>query len=380
MVFYRRLNMRKSLLLVLALFLGLSGSVFAEPCAFVTDPADIRFVALEEIAKFLEKDLAMGKGVTNFIGNKVIDHKFRKAGMPDPAKEPVYYAIVGQEMPGDMLNVAFILKGDVKSDKFLEFTDKRYEKYFETLKKQGIKAAEKKPRNARINGKNSRIYPFAFRNSDAIVTYFDGYTIIATCPQKNYSLIAKIISVLEGKTALSKSQPDKITFMATFTPLPQERKEIANFEDRYQGFSAKVRQGFKKVMNEKAYKSDKDMAKTEDELKQALAKIEKFSYRIESNKQKDGYDYEVNMLFKCTNGKEAANLKELMMAWLAYTSSKTLSDADMVSFQANKVLSTADTCAFSIKLGSSKAEQYQFSSLIMSLMMQDKRFNSIFRR
>jgi hypothetical protein len=52
----------------------------------------------------------------------------------------------------------------------------------------------------------------------------------------------------------------------------------------------------------------------------------------------------------------------------------------MVSFQANKVLSTADTCAFSVKLGSSKAEQYQFSSLIMSLMMQDKRFNSIFRR
>lgn len=372
--------MRKSFLLVLVLFFGLMGNAFAEPCAFVTDPADIRFVELKDIAKFLEKDLDMGKGITKLIGNKVIDHKFRKAGIPDPAKEGLAYSIVGREMPVDQLNVAFILKGNLDSKKFVEFADKRYKKYFKSLKKQEIEYTHKAVYNTRINGKTSRVYPFAFRASEAVVTYFNDYIIISTVPQKNYSLIAEIIRFLSNKKEFSRNQAEVISYTAAFVPLKQERKEIENFESRFQGFAANIRKGFKKLTNKKVYNDEKAMAKVESDLKGALSRIEKFSYQIDAGKEKNGYKYDINLMFKCNSEKEASKLKELMLSWLAYTSSKALSEQDMVSFKANKVLSSRDTCVFSVKLGASQEEQYQFSSLMMTLMMQDRRFNAIFKR
>ena len=141
----------------------------------------------------------------------------------------------------------------------------------------------------------------------------------------------------------------------------------------------KVKKGFKKVTNKKAYLNDKKMAQVEKKLKFVLANIKKFSYQVEAIKEKSGYAYDINLIFKCQSEKEARYLEELAMAWLAYTGSKAKTSQDMVSFKSNKVMSSGDACVFSVKLGASKAEQYQFSSLMMNLMMQDRRFRVLFR-
>ena len=372
--------MKKSALFVLLLVFGIvSGNLFAEPCALVTDPADIRFIELRDIAKFLEDDLDMGKGITEIVGKKVIDRRFRKAGIPDPVKEDVSYCMVAREMPVDQLNAAFILKGPVDSEKFLEFSDKRYYRYFANLQKQNIEAKPKIPANKKINGKPARVYPFAFRNAEALVASFNDYTIIATVPRGDYSLIGEIINVLDGQKPLSRKQPEKISYITSFVPMAQERHEIASFEGQYEGFIGKARAGFKKVVNKKAYAGEKRMTELEKTLKTSLSGIERFSYNVEATQQGNGYAYDINMIFKCPNPEEAKKLKDQLLAWLASTSAKTLSEQDLVSFRSNKVLAKDDTCVFMIKLGSSAAEQYQFSSMIMTLMMQDRRFNRLFK-
>lgn len=372
--------MRKSFIFVLVLFCSLLGNAFAEPCAFVNDAADIRFIELKELAKFLEKDLDLGKGVTKFIGNKVIDRKFRKAGIPDPAKEGLEYCIVAKEMGVNELNLSFILKGSVNTENFIKFTDKRMKKYLTSLEKQGISFKRKAIYNTKISGKASRIYPFAFRNSEAVVTSFNDYTIISTVPTKNYSQIKEIISVLTGKKPLSSRQANSSYYMASFIPTEQERHEIKNFKNPKNTFASRVRKGFQKIRDQKSYNRKKHMETIEIKLKNTLSQIKGFSYQIETKKEKSGYAYNVNMLFKCNHAQQATYLKELMLAWLTYGASKTKTDNDMVSFRSNKVLSTNDTCVFSVELGSSKAEQYQFSSLIMTLMMQDRRFDAIFKK
>ena len=372
--------MKKSLLLVLCLvFAGISGNLTAEPSALVTNPADIRFIELKEMAKFLEEDLDLGKGITEVVGKKVIDHRFRKAGMPDPVKEQVSYSMVVREMPVDQLNAAFILKGPVDNAKFLEFADKRYYRYFANLQKQNIEAKPKIPANTRISDKATRVYPFAFRDAEALISYFDDYTIIATVPRGDYSLISDIIKVLDGKAAMSQKQPARISFMTSFVPLAQERQEIKTFEGQHQGFVAKARSGFKKVTNKKAWAGEKKMTDLENNLKAAMSGVERFSYNVDAIGKDDGYAYDINMIFKCANAQEASRLRDLLLAWLASNSAKTLSDEDMVSFKSNKVSTNNDTCVFSVKLGSSAAEQYQFSSMIMTLMMQDRRFNRLFK-
>jgi len=371
---------KRSLLLVLCLvFAGTAGSLMAEPCALVTNPADMRFIELKEIAKFLEEDLDMGKGITEVIGKKVIDQRFRKAGIPDPVKESVSYSMVVREMPVDQMNAAFVLKGPVDSSKFLEFADKRYYRYFMHLQKQNIEAKPKIPVNTKIGNRPTRVYPFAFRNAEAVVSSFEDYTIIATVPQGDYSLINDIINVLDGKAAMSQKQPEKISFMTSFVPMAQERQEIRKFEGQHQGFVAKARAGFKKVANPKAYAGETKMISLEDNLKATMSNIERFSYSVEATNKDAGYAYDINMIFKCANQQEAGKLKDLLLAWMASTSAKTLSEQDMVSFKANKVTANNDTCVFSVKLGSSAAEQYQFSSMLMTLMMQDRRFNKLFK-
>jgi len=375
---------KRSLLLALCLvFVGIGGGLMADPCALVTNPADMRFIELKEIAKFLEQDLDMGKGITEVIGKKVIDQRFRKAGIPDPVKEAVSYSMVVREMPVDQLNAAFILKGSIDTSKFLDFADKRYYRYFATLQKQNIEAKPKIPANVKISNKPTRSYPFAFRNSEALITSFEDYTIIATVPQGDYSLITDIIAVLDGKTAFSQQQPEKISFMTSFVPLAQERQEIKTFEGQHQGFLAKARAGFKKVTNKKAYAGEKRMLELENSLKATMANVERFSYNVEANGRDNGrdngYAYDISMIFKCANQQEAGKLKDLLLAWMASTSAKALSEQDMVSFKANRVAASKDTCVFSVKLGSSAAEQYQFSSMIMTLMMQDRRFNKLFK-
>lgn len=371
--------MRKilSVSLFTLLLLVFAGAAFANPSVIVNDPADMRFVELTDLARFLEEDLDLGKGITEVIGKKVIDKRFRKAGMPDPSKEVVSYCMVAREMPVDMLNVAFILKGNIDTQKFLEFADKRYYRYFGSLHKQGIEAKAKIPVNATINGKMTRVYPFAFRKSEALITSFADYTIIATIPRGNPALIVEIIDVLEGKKAKSAKQPEKISYLASFVPSEQEREEIKKFQGQYEGFLAKARSGFKKVTNKKAYAGEKRMTGLENSLKAAMSEIKRLTYSAEASEKNDGYAYNIDMIFKCADARKAENLKNLLLAWLASSSAKALSDQDMVSLKANKVAAHRENCIFSIKLGSSAAEQYQFSSLIMTLMMQDRRFNRI---
>lgn len=371
--------MRKILSTVLVMFLIVVSAVsaFANPSAIVTSPADMRFVELTDLARFLEEDLDLGKGVTEVIGKQVIDHRFRKAGMPDPAKEPVSYCMVVREMPVNELNVAFVLKGNIDTGKFLEFSDKRYYRYFAALHKQGIEAAPKIPANRSIKGKMTRVYPYAFRNSEAVITSFADYTIVATVPAGNPSLVAEIIDVLEGRTALSAKQPDRISYLASFIPSENERQEIRKFEGQYEGFLAKTRSRFKKMTNKRAYAGEKRMIELESALKTAMAEIERFTYSVEAISRKDGYAYDINMVFNCASNQNAEKLKNLLLAWLASSSAKALSDQDMVSLKTNKVAVKNDSCIFMIQLGSSPAEQYQFSSMIMTLMMQDRRFNRI---
>lgn len=356
-----------------------TSGLWAEPSALVNDPRDLRLINLKEVSSFLEEDLDLGKGITEVIGKQVIDRKFRKAGIPDPVKSDLSYAIVAREMPAEQLNVCFILKGSVVPEKFLEFAGKRYDRYFDTLKSQKLVKDAPAPADKTIAGKNARVFPFAFRNAEAVVTWFPGHTIISTVPAGDYSLISETINVLEGKTPASKAQPDKIGFISTFVPIDQERTEIRNFENRYDGFAAKTRKKFKKIFNRDAYQNSEAMARAEQQLKSALAYIARFSYDINARKEGEGYAYEVSMIFRCANPEKASELKEMLLTWLAYTSSKSLSEEDLVSMRANRVAATGSTCVFNIRLGSSQEEQYQFSSLIMSLMMQDRRFNSLFK-
>lgn len=361
----------------MALFVLSAVAVSANPSAIVNNPADMRFIELTDLARFLEEDLDLGKGVTEVIGKKVIDQRFRRAGMPDPAKEPVSYCMVAREMPVNELNVAFVLKGNIDAQKFMEFSDKRYYRYFATLHKQGIKATPKIPANRSISGKMTRVYPYAFRNSEALITSFADYTIIATVPAGNPSLVAEIISVLEGKTARSAAQPDKISYLASFIPSENERQEIKGFEGQYEGFVARTRSGFKKLTNKKAYAGEKRMLELESSLKASMAEIERFTYSVEAINRKNGYAYDINMVFKCADAARAEKLKNQLLAWMASSSAKALSEQDMVSLKTNKVAANKDNCIFMISLGSSPAEQYQFSSMIMTLMMQDRRFNRI---
>ncbi|MDD3148542.1 MAG: hypothetical protein PHD82_14710 [Candidatus Riflebacteria bacterium] len=365
-------------LIVLALCSCTSG-LWAEPCALVNDPRDLRLINLQEISSFLEEDLDLGKGITEVIGKKVIDRRFRAAGIPDPAKSELSYSIVAREMPADQLNICFVLKGNLNAEKFLEFADKRYQRYFSNLKAQKLVQNAPTPGNIMISGKQARVYPFAFRNAEAIVTTFPGHAIISTVPAGDYSLINETVAVLEGKTPMSDAQPKKIGFISTFIPVDQERAEIRTFENRYEGFAAKTRKQFKKIMAKEAYRNSEEMARSEQQLKEALAETLRFSYDINARQQNDGYAYEVSMIFRCATPEKAAQLKEMLLTWLAYSASKALSAEDMVSMKANRVAASGNSCIFNIRLGSSTEEQYQFSSLLLSLMMQDRRFNSIFQ-
>lgn len=364
----------------LCLFFALfTVGLWAEPSALVNNPADIRFVELGNLARFLEQDLDLGKGISEVVGKKVIDSRFRKAGMPDPAKEPVSYSMVVREMPVDQLNVAFILKGAIDIRKFLEFSDKRYYRYFANLQKHKIDARPRIPANIKISNKPTRVYPFAFRDAEALVSHFADFTIIATVPRGDYRLISDVIKVLDGEKAMSQRQSPRISFMASFIPRAQERQEIRTFEGQHEGFVAKARSGFKKVTNKKAWVGEEKMIRLEDSLKTALSEVERFSYSVDASARGDGYAYDINMIFKCADQQKAAQLKEMLLAWLASNSAKALSEEDLVSFKSNKVASDRENCVFSVKLGSSAAEQYQFSSMIMTLMMQDRRFNRIFK-
>lgn len=365
-------------LLVLALCFCASG-LWAEPCALVNDPRDMRLINLHEISGFLEDDLDLGKGITEIIGKQVIDRRFRKAGIPDPVKSELSYAIVAREMPADELNICFVLKGDIETAKFLEFAGKRYERYFTTLKAQKLVQTVPATTDLLIAGKNARVFPFAFRKAEAVITSLPGHTIISTVPAGDYSLITETIAVLEGKTQVSASQPEKIGFISTFAPIDQERSEIRNFENRYEGFAAKTRKKFKKIFAREAFRNSEEMAKSEQQLKDALAEIARFSYDINARREGEGYAYDISMIFRCASAEKAGQLKEMLLTWLAYTSSKALSEEDMVSMKSNRIIANGDACVFNIRLGSSKEEQYQFSSLLLTLMMQDRRFNSIFK-
>ena len=371
--------MRKPYFVVLVFLLGIIGNAFAIPSVFVTNPADIRFVELQDLSKFLEEDLQMQKGITKLVGSKVIDHKFRKAGIPDPAEKGLKYCIVVREDAVDNLQISFIFKGDIDAQKFYRFADKRYLKYFEDLSEMSLEAKSRKIENKKISGINSRVYSYAFRNSQAVITHFNDYTMISTVPANDYSLINDIVKVLVGRARVSNVQPKVIRYMATFVPTREERREIEFFQNKDKNLVEKVKKGFKKVTDKKAYLNDQKMEKVEQMLKSALARIVKMSYQVEAVKRADGYAYDINMIFKCNNEKEARYLEELAMAWLAYTASKTKTSQDMLAFQANKIRSSRDSCVFSVKLGSSKEEQYQFSSLMMTLMMQDRRFRRVFR-
>lgn len=365
-------------LIVLAFCSWISG-LCAEPCALVNNPRDLRLINLQEISGFLEEDLDLGKGITEVIGKKVIDRRFRSAGIPDPVKSDLSYAIVAREMPAEQLNICFILKGNVDAEKFIGFAEKRYDRYFSTLKAQKLVKSAPAPKSIAIAGKSARVFPFAFRNSEAVVTTFQDHAIISTVPAGDYSLIAETIGVLEGKTAVSEQQPDKVGFISTFVPIAQERSEIRNFENRYDGFAAKTRRQFKKIVAREAFRNSEEMARSEQQLKDSLADITRFSYDINARKEGEGYAYDISMIFRCADKAKAAQLKEQLLTWLAYSASKSLSEEDMVSMKSNRVAASGDSCVFNIKLGSSKEEQYQFSSLLLSLMMQDRRFNSMFK-
>ncbi|MBI3040017.1 hypothetical protein HYY75_13370, partial [bacterium] len=372
--------MKRNCFFLLAIFSWLCFStLYGEPCAIVNDPKDMRFIDLKEISKFLEDDLDLGKGITEVIGKEIIDSRFRKAGIPDPVKESLSYSIVAREMPLDRLNLCFVLKGKIDSGRFLDFAEKRYIKYFDTLKGQKILENPKKLFDSKIDGKPAVVYPFAFRDAEAVITYFNDYTIISTVPKGDYSLIKNVIEVLDGKAPFSEKQPERIAFMSSFVPIDVERKEIGNFENRYEGFVAKTKKQFKKIINHKAYEDEKEMAMLETELKSTLSGIQKFTYEISANQDKDGYKYDLNMIFRCSSKETAGKLKDQMLSWLACNSSKSLSEQDMVSFNSNKITQEDQACIYNVKLGSSKEEQYQFSSMILSLMMQDKRFNSLFK-
>ncbi|HNV68738.1 MAG TPA: hypothetical protein PKO06_03510, partial [Candidatus Ozemobacteraceae bacterium] len=273
--------------------------LWAAPSALVNQPADLRLIDLRENARFLEEDLDLGKGITEVIGKQVIDRRFRSAGIPDPVKKQLSYGIVAREMPVDSLNVCFVLKGDLDTDKFLAFADKRYQRYFDTIRAQKLIEQTPTPRFIRVAGKSARIYPFAFRQAEAVVTTFPGHVIISTVPAGDYSLIEETVGVLEGRIPASTEQPEKIGFMTTFVPLAQERNEIRQFENRYEGFAAKTRKQFRKIAAPEKFRNDEAMAKAEQQLKAALAEISKFSYEIGARRETEGYAYEVNMIFRC---------------------------------------------------------------------------------
>ncbi len=353
-------------------------ALWAAPSALVNHPQDLRLIDLKDNARFLEEDLDLGKGITEVIGKQVIDRRFREAGIPDPVKKTLSYGIVAREMPVDQLNICFVLKGDLDAEKFLAFADKRYHRYFDSIKAQKLVDKTPTPRQIQIAGKPARVYPFAFREAEAVVTTFPGHVIVSTVPAGDYTLINETVQVLDGKLPTSPEQPEKIGFMTTFVPLAQERTEIRTFENKYEGFAAKTRKQFKKVVAREEFRNDEAMAKAEQQLKNALADINKFSYEVGARRENDGYAYDVSMIFRCGSKEKAAALKELLLTWLAYTSSKALSEEDLVSMKANQVSATDDACVYTIKLGAGPDEQYQFSSLLLSLMMQDRRFKSIF--
>ena len=365
-------------LLVFVFFLSCLQGLQADPCALVNDPRNLQLIDLKNVAQFLEEDLDMGKGITEVIGKTVIDRRFRNAGIPDPVKSPLKYGIVAREMPVDQLNLCFVLQGDLDAAKFLEFAEKRYDRYFTTLKAQKLVTGTPKSKDTTVAGKPARLFPFAFRQAEAVVTYFPGCIIISTVPAGDYALIAQTIAVLEGK-APAAPQPEKIGFMASFVPNEQERTEIRTFENRYEGFAAKTRKSFKKAVNRQGYENEEAAARVEQQIKDAMSGLTRFSYEVGARREGGNYAYDVNMIFRCASPAKAEELKSLLLTWLAYTSSKVLSDEDMVSIKANQVGVREDSCVYTIRLGSTPEEQYQFSSLVLSLMMQDRRFNSIFK-
>jgi hypothetical protein len=366
--------------LVVCFLLGGLAGVWADPCAIVNDPTHLRFVELGGLSKFLEDELHAQKGLTEIIGREVIDRRFRKAGIPDPAKDGLAYAIVAREMPVDELNVCFILKGRVDLPKFQAFADERYQKYFATLAKQRIATRPKTPRNAKVAGKAARIYPYALRPSEAVLLQVGQYTIIATVPAGDYHLIERTVAVLEGQLPMAKDQPEKVTYMASFVPLAEEREEIRTFENKYEGFVGKTRSTFKKAFRPAAYMSDQEAARLEQNLKDSLSRLQKFSYEIGAVRDGNGgYAYDINLIFRCKDAAAATALQEQLLAWLAANAGKNLSEQDLVAMQANKVTANGDTCMYNIKLGSSQEEQWQFSSLLMTLMLQDRRFNNLFK-
>ncbi|NLI79806.1 MAG: hypothetical protein GX442_25600 [Candidatus Riflebacteria bacterium] len=366
--------------LVLSCFVvcGLAAA-WADPCAIVNDPKYLRFVELGDLSKFLEEELHDQKGLTEIIGKEVIDRRFRKAGIPDPAKEGLSYAIVAREMPVDQLNLCFILKGNINFPNFVEFAEKRYQRYFDTLKAQKIAEGKKAPRDVKIAGQAARVFPYAFRPSEAVLVNAGQHTIIATVPAGDYSLVEQTLAVLTGNAPLSKIQPDKTTFMASFVPLKAEREEIRTFENKYEGFVGKTRKTFKKVFRPEAYQDDAAAAKLEQNLKDGLAQVQKFSYEIGATREGADYGYDINLIFRCQDAAAATRLKEMLLSWLAANAGKNLTDQDLVSLQANKVTAQKETCMYNIRLGASQEEQWQFSSMIMTLMLQDRRFNSLFK-
>ncbi|MBF0406773.1 MAG: hypothetical protein HQM10_05445 [Candidatus Riflebacteria bacterium] len=365
--------------LLVCFFLVISFMAGAEPSAFVNDPRDLQLIDLAGVAKYLEKDLDLDKGIVDLIGKEVINSKFRQAGIPDPAKESLSYGIVAREGSTENLSLVFILKGNVDQAKFLKFAEKRYQKYFETLKSQNIIDKEKYSCTINIGEKSARLFPFAFRNSEAVVLSFNDYTLIATVPQGDYSILNDTIAVLEGKVQKNSKQPERFAFLAAFSPIPQEREEILNFENRYEGFAARTKKRFSKIINPQKFEDTVSHENLEKNLKSALSKIERFSYEVSSSRKGEGFAYEINLLFKCSEKKQASKLREMFLEWLLNNSEKNVSTQDLASLRKNKVLVQDNTCIYQIRLGSSDEEQWQFSSTLISLMFQDRRFHSIFK-
>jgi hypothetical protein len=111
-----------------------------------------------------------------------------------------------------------------------------------------------------------------------------------------------------------------------------------------------------------------------------MSRIEKFMYKVEAKKEGHGYSYQITMNFKCEDSEHASSLKELFLALLTNNASKNITRNDMVSYKSNKVTAQDEYFIYRINIGSSPEEQYQFSAMTLTLLMQDKRFNRIFKK
>lgn len=369
----------KLLLTIISMFLLIQG-VFAVPCSLVTDPQQMQFIPLNDVAKYLEEDMDLGKGITGIIGKKIIEKRFRNAGIPDPVKSNLSYCMVGRESGLDSLNFCFIFKGDVDEEKFVSFAKERYEEYQNNLRKDKLLKEYKDSVEKEVSGKWAVSFPFVERNSETLILSLGEYLIIGTVPSGNYSLIEDVIQVLEGKKPII-SQDNKISYKTVFIPNENERKEIVHLENRYEKLRDKARSKMSKIMNKMGIQvKEKDMRSLEQNIKKSLSEVEKFMYKVEATKENTGYSYQITMNFMCQDEEHAENLKELFLAMLTNNASKNLTRNDMVSYKANKITSKGQYFIYRINIGSSEEEQNQFSAMTLTLLLQDKRFTRIFQK